>query len=97
MKISEILITNQEKLDEKNYIIDEMMDILINLRETTASDGDSEFNCDFCPAMLDICPCFGGKEDENMPVKNFGFMEFCKHYLIKTLLGIRDGTIKKES
>lgn len=97
MKISKIIRTSQDKLDEKDYIIDEVMDILLNLRDSTANDEDSELNCDFCPAIMDVCPCYGGKEDESMPMSKFGYMEFCKHYLIKTLLGIRDGTIKEES
>ena len=97
MKISKILRTSQDRLDEKDYIIDEVMDILLNLRETTANDGDGELNCDFCPAMMDVCPCFGGVEDKSMPASEFGLTKFCKHYLIKTLLGIRDGTIKEIS
>ena len=97
MKISKIIRTSQDKLDEKDYIIDEMAYILLNLRGTTANDKDSELNCDFCPAMMDVCPCYGGEEDKSAPMSWFGYTKFCKYYLIKALLGIRDGTIKKES
>lgn len=89
MQIGEIIESKyQRELNEKDYLLLALGDIIYSLRQQFA-DEDCELYCDGCPAVeYDCCPLFlynDSCEDKEMPKDRRGTAEFCNHYVIKAL------------